>query len=186
MEWRKCYLDLLLIPLSLLFPILYHCWLWHTVRTQPHRTIMGINSSGRRLWVLAIMKDNEKKNILAVQTVRNTLMGSTLMATTSILLSSNVISSTYSVKKPLADSVFGAHGEFMVALKYVVLLLLFLLAFLSYSLSIRFINQVNFLINVARPSIDGEDCDTLSLVTPEYVMDLLEKGWRVGDSVARN
>lgn len=123
---------------------------------------------------------------MAVQTARNMIMGSTLMATTSILLCCGlaaVISSTYSVKKPLADSVFGAHGEFMVALKYVSILVIFLFAFFCYSLSIRFINQVNFLINA--PSASRLDADNSpssagsasSFVTPGYVVDLLEKGW---------
>lgn len=118
------------------------------------------------------MKDNEKKNILAVQTIRNAIMGSTLMATTSILLSSGlaaIISSTYSVKQPIGDSVYGAHGEAVVAMKYVVLLLFFLLAFLCYSLSIRFMNQVNFLINVPL----GDTCP----VSTEYVTELLERGF---------
>ncbi|URE14971.1 hypothetical protein MUK42_11783 [Musa troglodytarum] len=174
MEWRKSYLDLMLVPLGLLFPIVYHLWLWHKVRSQPLRTIIGINSAGRRFWVQAVIKDNDKKNILAVQTIRNTIMGSTLMATTSILLCSGlaaVISSTYSVKKPLNDSVFGAHGEFMVSLKYVTVLLIFLFAFLCYSLSIRFVNQANFLVNVACGPDD--ECP----VTPDYVCDLLEKGF---------
>ncbi|WOK94079.1 hypothetical protein Cni_G02781 [Canna indica] len=173
MEWRKCYLDLMLVPLGLLLPLVYHLWLWHKVRSQPRQTIIGINSSGRRLWVLAIIKDNEKKNILAVQTIRNTIMGSTLMATTSILLCSGlaaVISSTYSVKQPLNDTVVGAHGEFMVALKYVTLLLIFLFAFLCYSISIRFVNQANFLINTPFDS-------ATAVVTPDYVCDLLERGF---------
>ncbi|XP_042392116.1 uncharacterized protein LOC121983227 [Zingiber officinale] len=171
MEWRKGYLDLVLVPLGLLLPLVYHLWLWYRVRSKPLHTIIGINSVGRRLWVEAVMKDNDKKNILAVQTIRNTIMGSTLMATTSILLSSGlaaVLSSTYSVKRPLYDSVFGAHGEFMVALKYVSLLVVFVFAFLCHSLSIRFVNQANFLINV--PLSD-------SLVTVAYVADLLEKGF---------
>ncbi|KAG6504813.1 uncharacterized protein LOC121985565 [Zingiber officinale] len=171
MEWRKGYLDLVLVPLGLLLPLVYHLWLWYRVRSKPLHTIIGINSVGRRLWVEAMMKDNDKKNILAVQTIRNTIMGSTLMATTSILLSSGlaaVLSSTYSVKRPLYDSVFGAHGEFMVALKYVSLLVVFVFAFLCHSLSIRFVNQANFLINV--PLSD-------SLVTVAYVADLLEKGF---------
>lgn len=99
-------------------------------------------------------------------------MGSTLMATTSILLCSGlaaVISSTYSVKKPLNDAVYGAHGEFMVALKYVTLLTIFLFSFLCHSLSIRFINQVNILINAPQ--------EPTSLVTTEYVTELLEKGY---------
>ncbi|KAB2629555.1 hypothetical protein D8674_034350 [Pyrus ussuriensis x Pyrus communis] len=172
MEWRKCYLDVILVPLGFLITVSYHAWLWHKVRTDPRSTIIGINTSGRRFWVSAMMKDNEKKNILAVQTLRNTIMGSTLMATTSILLCSGlaaVISSTYSVKKPLNDTVYGAHGEFMVALKYVTLLTIFLFSFMCHSLSIRFINQVNILINTPQ--------DPMSLVTPEYVSELLEKGY---------
>ncbi|KAB1204467.1 hypothetical protein CJ030_MR8G028137 [Morella rubra] len=172
MEWRKCYLDVILVPLGFLITIAYHVWLWHKVRKHPLSTIIGTNAMGRRFWVSAIMKDNDKKNILAVQSLRNTIMGSTLMATTSILLCSGlaaVISSTYSVKKPLNDTVYGAHGEFMVALKYVTLLTVFLFSFFCHSLSIRFINQVNILINTPQ--------DSMSVVTPEYVSELLEKGF---------
>ncbi|MCD7446375.1 hypothetical protein HAX54_005983 [Datura stramonium] len=172
MEWRKCYLDVILVPLGFMISMAYHVWLWHKVKTQPLSTIMGTNANGRRLWVSAIMKDNDKKNILAVQTFRNTIMGSTLMATTSILLCSGlaaVISSTYSVKKPLNDAVYGGHGEFMVALKYVTLLLIFLFSFICYSISIRFINQVNFLINCPQ--------DHLGVLSIEYISELLEKAF---------
>ncbi|XXG57959.1 hypothetical protein AAC387_Pa04g0397 [Persea americana] len=172
MEWRKSYLDLVLVPCGLLMSILYHGWLWHKVRTQPKSTVIGINATGRRLWVVAMIKDNDKKNILAVQTLRNAIMGSTLMATTSILLCSGlaaVISSTYSIKKPLNDTIYGAHGEFMVALKYVTLFVFFLFAFMCHSLSIRFVNQVNFLINIPH--------DDSHAITATYVSDLLEKGF---------
>ncbi|XVF48139.1 hypothetical protein PTKIN_Ptkin03bG0166900 [Pterospermum kingtungense] len=172
MEWRSCYLDIVLVPLGFLISVAYHCWLWHKVRTQPLTTIIGTNANGRRSWVSAMMKDNEKKNILAVQTLRNTIMGSTLMATTSILLCAGlaaVISSTYSVKRPLNDSIFGAHGEFMVALKYVTILCIFLFSFFCHSVSIRFINQVNILINSPQ--------DPTSIVNPDYVSELLEKGF---------
>ncbi|KAG6391365.1 hypothetical protein SASPL_149119 [Salvia splendens] len=173
MEWRKSYLDVILVPLAFMICMGYHLWLWHKVRTQPLSTIIGTNARGRRFWVAAIMKDNEKKNILAVQTIRNTIMGSTLMATTSILLCSGlaaVISSTYSIKKPLNDTVYGAHGEFMVALKYVTLLLIFLFSFICHSLSIRFNNQVNFLINC--PLHDDDE----GVITPDYIAELLERG----------
>jgi len=56
MEWRKCYLDVILVPLGILLSIGYHVWLWHKVRTQPHTTIIGINASGRRNWVNAMIK----------------------------------------------------------------------------------------------------------------------------------
>ncbi|GKV37783.1 hypothetical protein SLEP1_g45772 [Rubroshorea leprosula] len=172
MEWRECYLDIILVPLGMLMSIAYHCWLWYKVRSQPLSTIIGTNSTARRFWVSAIMKDNDKKNILAVQSLRNVIMGSTLMATTSVLLCTGlaaILSSTYSVKRPLNDSVFGAHGEFMVALKYVTMLCIFLFSFFCHSLSIRFVNQANLLINTPP--------DPLFIITPEYVSELLEKGF---------
>ncbi|KAL8521613.1 hypothetical protein ACS0TY_011942 [Phlomoides rotata] len=100
-------------------------------------------------------------------------MGCTLMATTSILLCTGlaaVLSSTYSIKKPLNDTVYGAHGEFMMALKYVSLLLILLFSFMCHSLAIRFINQVNFLVNCPPEPTNG-------IVTPEYVSELLERGF---------
>ncbi|KAK9741665.1 hypothetical protein RND81_03G120600 [Saponaria officinalis] len=177
MEWRNCYLDMILVPFGLLIMVAYHVWLWNKIRDDPFSTLIGTNSSGRKYWVASIMKDNEKKNILAVQTLRNTIMGSTLMATTSILLCSGlaaILSSTYSIKKPLNDTVYGAHGEFMVALKYVTLLIIFLFSFLCHSMSIRFINQVNFLINT--PQVEGHLVSS-RVINPSYVGQLLEKGF---------
>ncbi|KAJ1376645.1 hypothetical protein SESBI_49739 [Sesbania bispinosa] len=104
MEWKKCYLDVILVPLGFLISIGYHFWLWYTVRTHPHTTIIGINASGRRNWVAAMMKDNDKKNILAVQSLRKlqSWVRPLMATTTSVLLCSGlaaIISSTYSVKK---------------------------------------------------------------------------------------
>lgn len=56
MEWRKCYLDVILVPLGFLITAGYHGWLWHNVRTKPETTIIGINTRGRRLWVSAMIK----------------------------------------------------------------------------------------------------------------------------------
>lgn len=173
MEWKKSYLDLILVPLAVLCGLVYHCVLWYKVKNDPLQTTIGINSIGRRLWIESIIRDNEKKNIIAVQTMRNSIMGSTLMATTSVLLCSGLaamISSTYSVKKPLNDSVYGAHGEVMVALKYVTLLVFFLFSFFCHSLSVRFLNQVNYLVNTV------QQCGS-SLITTDYVSELFEKGF---------
>ncbi|KAI3703612.1 hypothetical protein L1987_73802 [Smallanthus sonchifolius] len=172
MEFKKYYLDLLMVPLSFTISISYHLWLWHKVRTQPLSTVMGANAHARRLWVSTIMKDNEKKNILAIQTFRNTIMGLTLMATTSIVWCCGlaaVISSSYNVKKPINNTIYGAHGQLMVELKYVTLLVLFLFSFMCHSLSIRFISQVNFLINCPE--------DSTLIVTSMYVSELLEKSF---------
>ncbi|XP_073029390.1 uncharacterized protein [Primulina eburnea] len=175
MEWKDWYVDIIIVPSGFMIFMSYHLWLWHRVRSQPLTTIIGRNARGRRFWVSAIMKDNDKKNILAIQTLRNAIMGSTLMATTSILLCAGLaafLSSTYSIKKPLNDTVYGAHSEFMLSLKFVTMLLVFLFSFVSHSLSIRFMNQVNFLVNC--PCSE----DRLGQTTmQEYVSELLERGF---------
>ncbi|XP_028756513.1 uncharacterized protein LOC114715789 [Neltuma alba] len=171
MEWKKYYLDLMLVPLGIVITIGYHVWLWHKVRTSPFTTTIGINAHGQRFWVPAMMKDMDKKNIIVVQTLRNLIMASTLMATTSILLSAGlgaVISSTYGVKKPLNDVVYGAHGEFMLSLKYVTILTIFLFSFFCHTLSIRFLNQICVLVAIPQ--------DLNSMMTPQYLTELLERG----------
>ncbi|TVU10076.1 hypothetical protein EJB05_43584 [Eragrostis curvula] len=184
MEWRDSFLDLILIPLSLLLPMAYHAWLRRTVRLSPLRTALGINSAARRLWAISMMKDNGKHAVTVVQSLRNVIMGSTLMATTAILFCTGiaaVLSSTYTIKKPLSDTVFGAHGEYMMALKYVALLLLFLFAFLCHTLAICFLNQASFLINTACSLVGSDDDESSSVIgmpdTRDYIGEVLERGF---------
>uniref|UniRef100_A0A151UI56 DUF599 domain-containing protein n=2 Tax=Cajanus cajan TaxID=3821 RepID=A0A151UI56_CAJCA len=170
MEWRTCYLDMTLIPLGLLINVGYHVWLWHKVRTHASITIFGIDADGRYLWVSGMMKDIDKKNIVAVQSIRNMMMGSIFMANTSILLCCGlgaVISSTYSVKKPLMESIYGAHGEYVVALKYATLFAIFLFSFLFHSLAVRFLTHLSILICTPQ--------DVMTLVTPQYLSELLRR-----------
>ncbi|KAF8646506.1 hypothetical protein HU200_065724 [Digitaria exilis] len=154
-ERSDSYLDVVLIPLAVLFPALYHLWLYHTVRRTP--------AAARRLWVFSMMRYATdfyvsqtlkpwRRRVQQCASVRNVLMGSTLVPrrrSSSARAVAAVLSSTYAVKKPLSDAVFGAHGEYMMALKYVVILLVFLLAFLCHSLAICTLNQASFLVNGA-------------------------------------
>lgn len=59
----------------------------------------------------------------------------------------------------------------MAAIKYASLLIIFLFAFLCYSLSIGFFGQFGILVNVPRGSDDNNP------VTVEYVCGLLERGF---------
>ncbi|KAJ4799129.1 hypothetical protein LUZ62_023318 [Rhynchospora pubera] len=176
MGWETNWcVDMILVPLGFLMCVSYHLWLWQKIRTQPHQTYVGLKSTAQRAWVLTMTKDNNKKDMIAVQSVRNALMGSTLMASTSIVLSTGLaalLSSTYSIKKPLNSTIYGSHDEHVAAIKYVCLLTIFLFAFLCYSLSIRFFGQFGFLVNVPRSNEDENNPVTL-----EYVCVLLGKGF---------
>ncbi|CAH1430074.1 unnamed protein product [Lactuca virosa] len=52
------------------------------------RTVIGLNAESRHQWVFSMMADPLKNGVLAVQTIRNNIMASTLLATTAITLSS--------------------------------------------------------------------------------------------------
>ncbi|KAJ0968602.1 hypothetical protein J5N97_025519 [Dioscorea zingiberensis] len=85
---EKQELDFVLVPLGLIVMAGYHAWLFHRVIRHPTRTVIGINSINRRLWVESMMQDQTKNGVLAVQTLRNNIMASTLLASTAIMLSS--------------------------------------------------------------------------------------------------
>jgi uncharacterized membrane protein len=116
------------------------------------------------------MQDIDNKNTVAIQALRNIIMGTTLMSTTSILLCAGlgaIISSTYSVKKPIKESVFGAHGDFVVVLKFAIVLTMLSFSFVCNTLSSTFINRVNLLICTPQ--------NVKTMVTPDYLTQHLGK-----------
>ncbi|CAK9187755.1 unnamed protein product, partial [Ilex paraguariensis] len=52
------------------------------------KTFIGINAINRRFWVCAMMEDVSKNGVLAVQTLRNNIMASTVLASMAITLCS--------------------------------------------------------------------------------------------------
>ena len=56
MEWKECYLDVILVPLGLMAYAAYHVYLWHKLRTRPLTTVIGTNARARRFWVASIIK----------------------------------------------------------------------------------------------------------------------------------
>lgn len=97
------------------------------------------------------MQDNDKRNVLAIQTLRNSIMGATLMATSSVLVCCGLLTfatKTYGTNNPINAFNLGGNDELKVDTKCAVLQLGFLAAFLCEALSIVCLTQVNMLINV--------------------------------------
>lgn len=116
------------------------------------------------------MQDNDKKNILAVQTLRNNIMGSTLMATTTILLCSATavfMSSAYFSSRAL---LLGGQSSKLLSFKYFSLMACFLFTFVCCVQSIRYVNHVQILVNVPLAKAIA------IRVSPEYVAKVLNKG----------
>ncbi|XP_061997997.1 uncharacterized protein LOC133715499 [Rosa rugosa] len=176
-------LDYILVPAGLLVMVGYHLWLLYRIKTQPNSTVIGINCINRSLWVRAMMEDTSKNGVLAVQTLRNNIMASTLLASTAIMLSSLIAVLMSSVNKDRSASVFvyGNTSEMGYSIKYFSILVCFLVAFLFNVQSIRYYSHASMLINAPfkkmSPHLKHHN------LTTEYVANTVNRGsyfWSLG------
>ncbi|XP_050236630.1 uncharacterized protein LOC126686557 [Mercurialis annua] len=171
-------LDIVLVPMGLLLMVIYHCWLLFTLLNYPKTTVIGLNAESRHQWVHAIMTDPLKNGVLAVQTIRNNIMASTLLATTAITLSSLIsvfVSSTSNSGNTASQLVYGNKTSIVSSVKYFTILLCFLVAFLCNVQSIRYYAHVSFLVTLPT-SMGKKECI-------EYVARNLNRGsffWSLG------
>jgi len=148
----------------------YHLhWIYRIYR-QPLTTAVGITNHLRGHWVESIMK--ERRDILAVQTLRNWTMAASFLASTGILICLGLLSVAASPGKmaeitPSLNAVVQEHRVLWL-FKLMVLIVDFFFIFFSFCLSIRYLNHVNFMINVP--------IDLAHKITPEYVTTILNRG----------
>lgn len=94
-------------------------------------------------------QDVSKNGVLAVQTLRNNIMASTLLASTAIMLSSLIaVLMTSGGNNKSALLVFGDRSELSFSIKFFSILVCFLVAFLLNVQSIRYYSHASILINV--------------------------------------
>ncbi|OEL32452.1 hypothetical protein BAE44_0006529 [Dichanthelium oligosanthes] len=153
-------LDYVLVPLGLAVMAGYHLWLLLRIRRRPETTVIGINAINRRIWVRYIMEEpSGKHGVLAVQTLRNTIMASTVLASVAITLSSLVaaLMASGAAHGLFAGSsgsgsgstlVVGASGKPALTVKFFAVLVCFLVAFLLNVQSIRYYSHTGLLVNV--------------------------------------
>ncbi|XP_057770521.1 uncharacterized protein LOC131004290 [Salvia miltiorrhiza] len=134
---------IVVVPLGMGVLLAYHMWLMLTIKRNPRRTVIGLNAESRRIWVSCMMADPLKNGVLAIQTIRNNIMASTLLATIAITLSSLI--SVY-----VSNESAGLHQEISAvsSVKFFAVLICFLAAFLCNVLSIRYYAHSSFLVTV--------------------------------------
>lgn len=175
-------LDYVLVPTGLLVMAAYHIWLLYRILHHPTQTIVGINAINRRFWVRAMMEDASKNGVLAVQTLRNNIMASTLLASTAIMLSSLIaVLMTSAGGNRSALFVFGDKSELGFSIKFFSILVCFLVAFFLNVQSIRYYSHASILINVPFKKMSSLPRD--HVLTAEYVATTVNKGsyfWSLG------
>jgi uncharacterized membrane protein len=138
--------------LSVALLVLYHLYLRQRVKRNPAYTVQAVNVMARTAWVERIMKNED--GILAVQTLRNSTMAATFLASTAVLLTIGVLTLSEQGDKlgstwHALNVVGGTHAELRLT-KLLVLMLDLFVAFFSFSTSIRVFNHVGYMINVPK------------------------------------
>ena len=162
--------DFYLTAASFLILAIYHAqWIYRIYR-KPMTTSVGITNHLRGHWVESIME--ERRDILAVQTLRNWTMAASFLASTGILICLGLLSVAASPQKmaeitPGLNELVREHRALWL-FKLMVLIIDFFFIFFSFCLSIRYLNHVNFMINVP--------FNLAHKITPEYVTTILNRG----------
>jgi len=163
--------DLFAFALSVVMLGGYQLFLRYKLRRNPTYTIQAVNAIARAAWVESIMR--ERKDILAVQTLRNSTMAATFLASTAVLLIMGVLTLTAQGGK-LGDiwhalNLLGATHATLWLSKLLLLLLDLFTAFFCFSMSIRIYNHVGYMINVPL-SLEHK------AISPEHVATHLNRG----------
>jgi uncharacterized membrane protein len=155
---------------TFLILLTYHVYLFIRTRRAPLATAIGITNHVRRKWVQSIMQN--RRDILAVQTLRNQVMAATFLASTAILISLGLLGVAFrpGVFNEISHAlnITGAKNETLWMIKLLVLAALFFSAFFNFTLSIRYINHAGLMINIP----EAHD----PTVTPETVGVVLNHG----------
>lgn len=151
--------DIIAAALSTSMIIIYYTYLRSRSRRDPTYSIHGVNEIARNLWVANVM-NNPGYEIMAVQTLRNFIMGASLMASTAALLMIGTLTLS-SQAENIARSwhvlnVVGTHAAELWIVKVLALLLDFIVAFFSFAMAVRLCNHVVFMINVPSHHVHGE------------------------------
>lgn len=143
--------DIVALLLSALSVVAYYIFLSMKVRENPTYTIHGVHALARRLWVFNIMR-NQEKGLMGVQTLRNWIMGSSLMASTAAILIIGTLTLSGQAENITRSwhvlSMTSSHAAELWIVKVMALLITFIVAFFAFAMSVRLANHVVFMLNV--------------------------------------
>lgn len=169
--------ETILLSLSLAVLLGYHLWLAFELRHRPQRTVIGYSAVKRREWVQSVMAD--RRDILAVQTLRNWSMAASFLATTTILIATGTLHflTTIPQQPELLHNLnlLGSTSPTMITVKLFSIVAALLVAFLNFAVAIRYYNHVSIDINV--PQMEhGDD----NLITVQKILDRGSLHYTVG------
>lgn len=147
----KCaWIEIGITSTAFLLIVAYHIHLARKIRNAPLTTTIGLNNHLRRSWVRMIRR--EKKDILAVHTLRNWSMAASFLASSAILIALALVGAAFKSER-IAEvtktlNFVGSKSETYWLVKWMSLALVFFFTFFNFSLTIRHYNHISFIINI--------------------------------------
>lgn len=144
------FLDALSLFASITLFVGYHRFLARRLKRDPYYTVHALNNFARMRWVESVMQ-SDRADILAVQTLRNSVMASSFMASTAILLmigTLTVAGSAHDGSVWHTINLGGATHDTLLAWKLVALIADFFIAFFCFAMAVRFFTHTGYMINV--------------------------------------
>ncbi|MHB1678408.1 MAG: DUF599 domain-containing protein [Sulfuriferula sp.] len=142
--------DLISLLFCVVMLVIYHVYLAYKIKKQPAYSIQAVNRIARTAWVETVMK--EQRDMLAVQTLRNSTMAATFLASTSVLLIMGVLTLSgqgANLKNTWHTLNLAEFTNSQIwSSKLLLLLSDLFVAFFCFSMAIRIFNHVGFMINV--------------------------------------
>ncbi|PPD83067.1 uncharacterized protein [Gossypium hirsutum] len=151
MGWSKEYLDIVLVPAGLFILSVYHVFLLYKYLKFPETTAIGFENHFRKAWVERMLQVEAKDRGLSLTTINSTISASTFLATTSLALSSLIgtLLADSSHQKLFKNSlIYGNTSSYINSVKYITLLICFLVAFGSFLQCVRSFVHACFLISM--------------------------------------
>lgn len=140
---EKVILDVILAPIAVFLFISYHIYFYIRLKRNPNSTVFGLSWKAKYAWTVSMMRD--KRDILAVQTIRNGMMAASSLASLALLISSALaafIIGADILKEPDAEL------KVLITVKAYFLVISLLSAFFCFIQAVRNMYQVSYLINV--------------------------------------
>ena len=129
----------------------YHLWFLAELRRKPERTTIGSARQLRAQWVADVM--TSRRDILAVQTIRNWVMTTSFLASTAALIAVGLLTflmSSDGVPNLIHRINFGGtRSEDLLTVKLALVIVDFFVAFFNLSLAMRHYNYAVFLVGLS-------------------------------------
>ncbi|KAI5073527.1 hypothetical protein GOP47_0011540 [Adiantum capillus-veneris] len=153
-EWKSVYLDAVLVSVGMVMLLSYHARLAYRVWKAPYTTEIGLYHLALQAWAHSTLKDGLKNGIFVVQTMRNSIMSSSILATAAITMTTMLgivfINDRRSLASGKADALMlGARGlPIGLQFKLAALVPCFFIASVCYARSATFYGNASLLLGM--------------------------------------